>query len=150
VTEQRGAGCENTCTPEAAMRWHEDAYASDSAEQTSQHSTGTYRCWVWARSRRYVYQPGPGRSPSDMQDECVVAVSSCRKLSNGCLQVAELLQHTNLRQYQATWAAAQPHNITNILCCVQAGSLKQGKRLSDIRSDVWLLSASAGSYHTRS
>ena len=77
-------------------------------------------------------------------------VSSCRKLSNGCLQVAELLQHTNLRQYQATWAAVQPLNTTNILCCVQAGSLKQGKRLSDIRSDVWLLSASAGSYHTRS
>ena len=83
-----------------------------------------------------MYQPGPGRSPSDMQDECVVAVSSGRKLSNGCLQVAELLQHINLRQYQATWAVVQPLNITNTLCCVHAGSVKQEKRLSDIRCDA--------------
>jgi hypothetical protein len=82
VTGQSCTGCEETCTPEAAMRWHEDAYASVNAKQTPQHSKGTYRCWVWPRSRRYVYQPGPGRSPSDMQlqDGCAVAVSSNKEI----------------------------------------------------------------------
>ena len=119
------------------MRWHEYACANDSQCRTN-ITTQHRDIQVLGLGQVQAVRVPTGARPIAVRHagRIVVAVSCCRKLSNKCLQVAELLQHINLRQYQATWAVVQPLNITNTLCCVHAGSVKQEKRLSDIRCDA--------------